>query len=426
MTSLRKVLLGGAALALAMHPLSALADTATPDMAEMWRVIQAQQAEIDRLRGELVGTRAQAVETRETLETTVQHVEAVADAVETSSASGGDGWWNKTSLGGYGELHYEGGAKDQIDFHRFVLFVGHEFTDNIRFHSEIELEHAIAGNGKVGEFELEQAYLEMDVGKNAQVFGGVSLIPVGIINETHEPPTFYGVERNAVEKNIIPATWWEGGIGARGNIGNTGFSWDAMFSSGLNLNANNGYKIRSGRNKVGKAEFNSQAYSARLGYSGILGISLAASIYYQPDVTQGVGDTITGGDVSATLFTVSADTRFNGFGLRALYSHWNLDGADVNLTGRDKQSGFYLEPSYKFSLPMGDLLPDAQFGVFYRYSDWDNNAGLNNQSGQHRNVFGANFWPIEDIVFKIDYISESKESGGPTKNSVNLGLGYQF
>ena len=39
------------------------------------------------------------------------------------------------------------------------------------------------------------------------------LVPVGFLNEVHEPPTFYGVERNPVEKNVIPTTWWEGGIG---------------------------------------------------------------------------------------------------------------------------------------------------------------------------------------------------------------------
>ena len=61
------------------------------------------------------------------------------------------------TLGGYGELHYNalsgsGGAdnKREIDFHRFVLTVGKEFNDRVRFFSEFELEHALAGEGKGG------------------------------------------------------------------------------------------------------------------------------------------------------------------------------------------------------------------------------------------------------------------------------------
>jgi hypothetical protein len=278
----------------------------------------------------------------------------------------------------------------------------------------------------VGELELEQAYLELDVSEQARLFAGVHLVPVGILNETHEPPTFYGVERNAVEKNIIPATWWEGGIGASGQFGQSGFSWDVMASSGLDLNAGNGYKIRSGRGKVAKQKFNSQAFTARLGYSGIPGVRLASSLYYQPDVTQGNGDSMSGREVSATLFTASVDARRRGFGLRALYANWNLDGADVKLLGRDQQTGFYVEPSYQFALPMGELLPDARFGVFYRYANWDNAAGLDNQTGKTRSVFGGNFWPMDDVVLKLDYILEERDSGGPTVKSLNLGLGYQF
>ena len=394
---------------------SAAAQQTTPNLQEMWRLLQAQQAKIDSLETTLAKAQVETIEVKHS-------IEAVADAVEDS---GSMGWFNDTQIGGYGELHYEGGAKDQLDFHRFVLFFGHDFTDAIRFFSELEVEHAIAGEGKVGEIELEQAYIEMNVGENAQVYAGMRLVPIGLINETHEPPTFYGVERNAVEKNIIPATWWEGGIGVNGSVGDSGFSYAAMVSSGLNLNAGNGYKIRSGRQKIGNAKFKSQAFSGRLAYTGIPGLNVASSVFYQPDVTQNIGDALSGDDVSAFLLETHIDAKFNGFGLRALYAHWSLDGDEVDLLGRDKQSGFYLEPSYKFSIPMG-LLVDAQLGIFYRYSDWDNNNGIDNNTGTHRSVFGVNYWPIDDVVLKMDYIIEDKEGSGTSKKSMNLGVGYQF
>ena len=169
-----------------------------PSAEQMWEIIQEQQRQIEALE-------RQQAETNEAVEATV---EAVSDF-----DGGQQGWWDKTSLGGYGELHYEGGNKDQFDFHRYVLFVGHEFDENTRLFTEFELEHALAGDGKPGEVELEQAWVEFDLDQSSNARAGVFLIPVGILNETHEPPTFYGVERNRVEKNIIPSTWWEGGAG---------------------------------------------------------------------------------------------------------------------------------------------------------------------------------------------------------------------
>ena len=139
------------------------------------------------------------------LDETEQRLEATADQVESSTSTS---LFAKTTIGGYGELHYNNyeDTEANVDFHRFVLFFGHEFTEKLRFFSEFELEHSIAGEGQAGEVELEQAYVEYDYSDTITTKTGLFLIPVGIINETHEPPTFYGVERNGVEKNIIPAT----------------------------------------------------------------------------------------------------------------------------------------------------------------------------------------------------------------------------
>lgn len=421
MTNLKQLLAGTSLALLVMIPTQiANAQDAVPSAAEMWAMIQKQQKMIDQLQSELAQSKVEQIEVK-------QSVESVADAIESGDAGGpsGNSALAGLSVGGYGEVHYEGGSKDEIDFHRFVLFVGHEFSDNVRFFSELEIEHALAGDGKPGEVELEQAFVEFDLGDTAQVWGGLHLVPVGLINETHEPPTFYGVERPAVEKDIIPATWWEAGLGARGNIGSSGLSWDAMVSSGLELNAANGYNVRSGRQKVAQAPFNSQAYTGRIQYSGIPGVRLASSLYYQGDVTQGAGDGISGDDVSALLWTSSLDVKYRGFGLRALHANWSIDGAEVDLTGRDKQSGFYIEPSYALDTPMG-FLEQARLGIFYRYADWDNNAGLANDTGTKRNVFGVNFWPVPDVVLKMDYINERNDDATTDVNSMNLGIGYQF
>ena len=143
----------------------------TPDAEQMWKIIQQQQQIIEELQQKLnmteqkvQVTEQKVEETKQEVAATKQEVEAAADAIETASTSAGGGWWNKTSVGGYGELHYNSReGDDQVDFHRFVLYFGHEFTDSIRFFSEVELEHALAGEGQPGGAELAPAWIEMDL-----------------------------------------------------------------------------------------------------------------------------------------------------------------------------------------------------------------------------------------------------------------------
>ncbi|MDQ8186616.1 hypothetical protein [Pelagicoccus sp. SDUM812002] len=180
-----------------------------PSREEMWAIIQKQQEQIDSLLDRVDATEGNLVETKQAIEVTANQVETTATFVEGYVASGaaGEGDSGRTHLGGYGELHYNFGKADKADFHRWVLFLEHSFNDKVRLVSEVELEHSIAGDGQTGEIELEQAYVEFDINESDTAKAGLFLIPVGILNETHEPATFYGVERNNVEKNIIPTTW---------------------------------------------------------------------------------------------------------------------------------------------------------------------------------------------------------------------------
>ena len=317
---------------------------------------------------------------------------------------------SKTSIGGYGELHYNNiEDAEEIDFHRFVLFFGHEFTDSVRFFSELELEHSLAGDDKPGEVELEQAYIEMDLTDSTSLKTGLFLIPVGILNETHEPPTFYGVERNPVEKNIIPATWWEAGAGINTKFGD-GFSADFAIHSGLNVptDGSKSFLIRSGRQKVAEASADSLAYTARLKYTGVPGLELAATYQIQDDVTQGALD------AGATLFSAHAAYSKGSFGLRALYAMWDIDGTEAAALGRDEQEGFYIEPSYRIN---------ERFGVFVRYNAWDNNAGDTADTENKQTNYGLNYWPHEDVVLKFDF---ENRSGAQDGDGFNLGVGYQF
>ncbi|HSH28686.1 MAG TPA: porin [Thiohalobacter sp.] len=377
-----------------------------PSAEEMWRIIQQQQKQIE------------ALKTR--IDDTDMKAEAAVEAVESGSgAGGGAAWAENTQIGGYGELHYNnwdgsGGASDkkELDLHRFVLFVNHQFNDDIRLFSELEVEHALSGDGEPGEVELEQAYVEMDLNDYHRAKAGVYLLPVGILNETHEPTTFYGVERNPVEKNIIPTTWWAAGAGLSGELGQ-GFSYDLGVHEGLMTSAADNFAVRDGRQKSAKADASDLAYTGRLKYTGMPGLELAASVQHQTDITQG-----SAADAgSANLFETHAIYTTGPFGLRALYARWDLDGNGPQAVGADEQAGWYIEPSFKIT---------PKWGLFARYNQWDNQAGDNSSQSEKSQVdFGVNFWPHPDVVLKADYRFQDNDDG-KEQDGFNLGVGYQF
>ena len=344
------------------------------------------------------------------LDATEQRVEKTADVVDAAAESK-----SATTLGGYGELHYNnitdnqsGKDKKAIDFHRFVLFVGHEFSESTRFFSELEVEHSISGDGKKGEVELEQAYIEHDFNQTLTGKAGLFLMPVGIINETHEPPAFYGVERNPVEKNILPATWWEAGAALNVKAA-PGLAFDGAITSGLYVDET--YSIRGGRQKVSKAKADDLAYTARVKYTAVPGLELAATAQYQSDLTQGTGGVDT---ASAVLLTAHAIYSIQDFTVKALYAQWDIDGKEAEALGRDDQNGWYIEPAYRFN---------ESFGVFARYNEYDNNAGNSDDTKITQTNVGINYWLHENVVFKADF---EKLGGAKDSDGFNLGIGYQF
>jgi len=403
------------AIAITVAPtMLAYAGEEMPTMEEMWQIIQEQQKQIAELQNRL--------------EQTDVKIEATADAVEQTASSGGSTlsqWAEKTTIGGYGEMHYnnlenqlDGGKadKDELDLHRLVLFVGHQFSDDLRFFSELEVEHAISGDGQVGEVEIEQAFIEWDYADNHRAKGGVFLVPVGILNETHEPNTFYGVERNLVEKNIIPATWWEGGVGLSGAIA-PGLSYDLAATSGLFLDDGE-YKIRDGRQKTGKAKADDFAYTGRIKYTALRGLELGATLQYQSDLLQSETQSSGAADVDALLFEAHADYKTGPFALRALYANWDIDDAlDLTKSGASEQTGWFIEPSYRVT---------DNLGLFVRFSEWDNQAADSDDTQYQQVDVGLNYWLHENVVLKFDYQDQDSPSGKDEFDGFNLGIGWSY
>jgi len=386
----------------------------TPNIDEIWSIVQQQQKEIDQLKAQLSGANAELAEANRQIEATGDFLESVAMPEQASA----------TTIGGYGELHYNNlnaddssRDVDEIDFHRFVLFFGHEFSDRINFFSELELEHSLAGDGKPGEVELEQAYIDFALTDSLTAKTGLFLIPVGTLNETHEPPTFYGVERNSVENVIIPSTWWEAGAGLSGNSA-SGFSWDLAAHSGLAIPTSGGsaYRVRSGRQKVAEALASDPAYTLRVRYSGVPGLDLSATYQYQTDPSQIAGD----GLDSGTLAAFNAGYSIGAFTMKGLYARWNFDGVGVEAAGTDTQYGWYVEPSYRFSTTRGD------WGLYARHQDIE---GARLQDRYQQFEVGFNYWPVDNVVLKFDLRQREHavtSQIGRDFDGFDLGVGYQF
>ena len=363
-----------------------------------------------------------------------EEVEALREEIEDTGV--GESRFDRLYIGGYGEMHYNNlNARDperdldQIDFHRFVLYFGWDVTDKIRFYSELELEHAFledtADGSNPGALELEQAYVQFDFNEYWSALGGIFLIPVGIINPTHEPPTFYGVERNDVENIIIPTTWWAGGAETTVLFGE-GFQWDLSIHEGLKIpvEGSNAFRVRSGRQKTAEAVAKDLAGTTRLKYTGYPGLEVAGTFQYQSNPAQGVDNTQL---KEGRLFEAHIIYAREWFGLRALYGRWDFDGAGIEAAGADTQQGWYVEPSVKpFSSNFVPILAN-KVGFYFRYEDIPDAARSQDEFDQWE--VGFNFWPIPDVVLKFDYRDRShrnEDSRGRDFGGFDLGIGYQF
>ncbi len=345
----------------------------------------------------------------------------------------------RTLLSGYMEAHFnkEQFADGVLDFHRFVLLVTHRYSDRIRFVGELELEHALVeGLEEAGELELEQAYIDFLLTRAFNIRAGMMLIPIGIMNERHEPPVFYGVERPLLDTVIVPSTWFEVGAGIHGEIG-SGWRYRAFVTTPLNaarFSAEDG--MRDGRQKGSRANAGRVAGTARLEYVGLRGLTTGVSVWsglsgfeFRPRF-----------DVPVTV--VEADARYSRdrFEARAQVAQVTIaNTADLNdalarTIGVDPNiartlRGVYLEGSYRIisGARAGDV------GVFARYENIDTQFRMADgylplkEFDREAWVVGANYWPDPDVVVKVDYTwLRNRSTTLAAPNSFNVGLGWWF
>ena len=316
-----------------------------------------------------------------------------------------------TTLGGYGELHWNT-EKQAMDFHRFVLFLGHTWDDRWSFKSEIELEHNVAGGSHDGVVELEQAYINYH-GDSWGFKGGVVLAPVGIINSYHEPPTFLSVERPEYAKHIIPTTWFGNGFSFYGNIGNIGLEF--MMLEDLNgKNILESGSIRDGRNKGHDASATDLLGTKiiSISWTGIDGLRFGGS-YAMNDAPIEIDDSGEAIDIlGVTLMEINTIYSKNNIHTAFEYATSDFSHTDASWTN----SGYYLDIGYNLG---GAIGMDSVLMPWIRTSSYS----MDNTDTDIM-LYGLTYKPISNISFKVDM--GTNKTDNTESDILTIGLGYMF
>jgi hypothetical protein len=350
----------------------------------------------------------------------------------------------RTTIGGYGEVHYTDttgrGTRPVVNLARFVVYIAHSFDDRLALRSELEVEDAkVEGGAAGGEVSLEQAFLDYRVADWITVRTGLVLPPVGIINETHEPPTFNGVERPGFDTDVIPTTWREIGVGAVGTIpGGSGWAYRLYVVNGLLAEGfTAGAGIREGRQEGRHASFANPSLTGRLEWARPAGgVKLGGSFWYG-----GTADTntaVASGAFGAPVALLSADARYDAgpFALRAVVANISVQDAQAidAVYGKSVGSriaGGYVEGAYNLL----HLLAPASSGklnAFIRHERYDTQAdvpaGVTRDRSLARRIttFGLTYKPTWNTAFKGDYQLLRNAAGLGEHEVLSLGIGYQF
>ncbi len=343
------------------------------------------------------------------------------------------------SLAGYGEVVYENFAKkkddgassginDKIDFLRNVVYVGFRFNDWIVFNSEVEFEHASTGKG--GEVSVEFGYIDLMFSRNFNLRVGMVLPPVGIVNEKHEPSTFFGTLRPQVERLIIPSTWRANGMGVYGELVPS-LHYRAYIVEGLNAaKFSDSEGIRGGRQSGASAIAEDFGATGKLEYTGFTGSTIGAS-FYAGNSGQGKTDT----SIATTLFSIHGEFNWMNLEMRALYARADVgEAAKASVlsskTIGSSMKGWYIVGGYDV-MPM--IVPGSQhyLAPFIQYERLNTHdsvpAGYTANKSYDRTILtvGLTYKPHPNVAFKIDY-RDNANAATTAVDQWNVALNYLF
>lgn len=356
----------------------------------------------------------------------------------------------KLNIGGYAQVDMttkmQSGTRSNtsLDVSRMIISMGYRFSDKTQFLTEVEFEH-------VKEVFVEQAFLNHTFNDALSFRAGLMLIPMGIINEYHEPSAYNGVLRPTVDNLIVPTTWREIGAGFTGRFQEIGLKYQVYIVNGFSsygpdnkgtLNGS-GY-LRSGRQKGAKAFLSSPNLSAKVDYFGIRGLKLGLAGYFgdtQSALFNNLGKSDEAGLARADSSVVGIsmlglDARYNwkGFQARAqiIYANQSNSASYNAFTHNDLGAsvlGFYYEEAYNV---LKRTSSSHQLNIFCRFEHYDTHFSVNEGEVRQEKyrvneyVFGLGWKPAEGAVFKLDARLRKAKTEDSYTPFLNAGIGVWF
>ncbi len=361
---------------------------------------------------------------------------------------------SKLVVGGYGEVHYNqpmSGStynNGKLDVHRVVMLLGYNFNEKTQFISEIEFEH-------VSEVYIEQAFLNYKLNNAINFRGGLMLVPMGIVNEYHEPTTFNGVERPLIDNTITPTTWREIGFGITGTILPVSMKYQAYLMNGFNgyngsakLNGSKG--LRSGRQKGAESYISSPNFAGKVEYFGVRGLNIGLSVYLgktQSTLYDGMDKddnaAIASADssvVDISMFGLDARYSLKGLQLRGQLYYSSLSNSDeyneftaaTNGSLNDLGSamiGYYVEAGYNVLRTVNtdkQLVPFVRYEFLNTHSSVENNISKNPSYEKTAITAGLTLALTKGAVIKTDIQLLKNAATDKYAKTFNAGIGVMF
>jgi len=409
-------------------------------LTDLEKLVRSMSVELKQLRAERQEDQLRQQKTQ----ATITAIQADADTMRNSNWMAVGEELQNFRFGGYGEMHAnfgENGTADQFDIHRLVMFLGYDFNDWIHFNTEVEIEHGFVSDDSGGELVVEQAYVDFEIDKSINIRAGRVLTPLGIVNQKHEPTSFFGVERPLFAKYIIPSTWSSDGVGIYGSPCQW-LDYQLYLVAGLDgsgFSDKNG--IRGGRLKE-RPSFHEPAITGRVDIRPFAGVQLPHNQSLRLGLSGYFGGLDNGNKgknpgVNGDLSIVSADFDYSicKFDFRGAVAYEHIsnaaslgNGTAEGIFGWYLQGGYHIMPD---SWKKGKLA-DSDAVVFVRYDDVDTQhkmpSGVSRNPAGQRNewTFGVNFYPTKNFVVKVDYQVRSNGNGDDLDDLINFGLGWEF
>jgi len=333
-----------------------------------------------------------------------------------------------TYIGGYmdHELRFGEGENDNFDQHRLIPFIYSDVSDRVKFATEIEIEHGGPDSpggviDETGEIKIEFATIDFLMTDWLNYRGGIVLSPLGKFNLVHDSPLQDLTDRPMVDRNIIPTTLSESGMGFFGTFYPSELSkldyelyvvngFQSLQDGGTQATSSAEKFIRSSRGSLSDDNNTNFAIVGRLAYSPFLGLEVAGSFH--------TGNVDERNRNRLTIMALDWTYQKGPFELVGEMAHASFDRDGVVETGEEVSDlipgysfGYFIEPRYHImpeflqNVAPNFFTKDSIFTAVLRFGSTDmGNFGYDDgKIRRTRLTPGFNYRYTEDTVFKAEY-----------------------